>query len=361
MSDTNATDSGVVHQSLYEQLRRLRRQTHRNRNRNRNRNLALDLNSLIQLPQNRTSDLIIDIDIDQLRQDLTGLERSVPNITSDQRRFLRRMDLNMARNLRTRGRATEATGESTAAPAPAAAPQAQAALKLATTLVSMLPKTPYNEMKEAEGIVKTPMYTKMQLALLEWLGKYPSAKLTVRQAHRWTESIAENKRPNAKLALRLCYYMRSQGFDTYADIRDSSISLYLSNQAPERGQHKALLYWKQNYTTNAIEHTISEEHIPARPARYDDFIPSVVSEHQLLDALLVGPDPRIPQHAGGPAPQVPEGDEAQEEDVRPTEHNVTTLLAVAQADLEAQFLSDTSDTDRVEALLTQIEQLHSQE
>lgn len=168
MSDTDATDSAAVHLSLYEQLRRLRRQTHRNRNRN--RNLALDLNSLIQL-QNRTSDLIIDIDIDQLRQDLTGLERSVPNITSAQRRFLRRMDLNMARNLRTRGRATEATGESTAAPAPAAAPQAQAALKPATTLVSMLPKTPYNEMKEAEGTVNTPAYTKMQLALLEWLGK----------------------------------------------------------------------------------------------------------------------------------------------------------------------------------------------
>jgi len=62
------------------------------------------------------------------------------------------------------------------------------------------------------------------------LFRHASEKLTVRQAHNWTERIADNMHPAAKDALRLCYYMRSQGFDTYADVRDDSIELYLSKQ-----------------------------------------------------------------------------------------------------------------------------------
>ncbi|KAI4651941.1 hypothetical protein J4E93_002137 [Alternaria ventricosa] len=273
----------------------------------------------------------------------------------------------MERNLRTRGGATGTTGEGENIVVPVSVPQAQSALKPATTLVSMLPKTPYNEVKEAEGTVNTPAYTKVQLALLEYLNKHASEKLTVRQAHSWTEHIADNLHPAAKDALRLCYYMRSQGFDTYADVRDGSINLYLSKQAPEKGRSKASLYWKQNYSTNAIEHTVSEAYIPPRPARYDDFMPSAVSTAQLVDELLAGPGLGVPQHAGGPgedagdqAAPVQEGDQAQE-DVEPTGHDVTTMLAVAQADLEAQFLSETPDSDAVEALLARIEQLNSQE
>jgi len=82
-------------------------------------------------------------------------------------------------------------------------------------------------------------------------------------------------------------------------------------------------------------------------------MPSELSGTQFLDALLAGPGPPIPQHAGGPgedagdqAAPVPEGNQPQE-DVEPTEHNVATMLAVAQADLEAQFLSDTPDSEYV--------------
>ena len=112
-------------------------------------------------------------------------------------------------------------------------------------------------------------------------------------------------------------------------------------------------------------------------------MPSAVSAAQLVDELLAGPGPGVPQYTGGPgedagdqAAPVPENGEAQE-DVEPTEHNVATMLAVAQADLEAQFLSDTPDSEyvfipshsltptndlysAVEALLARIEQLNSQ-
>jgi len=44
--------------------------------------------------------------------------------------------------------------------------------------------------------------------------------------------------PAAKDALRLCYYMRSQGFDTYADVRDGSIELYLSKQVSLPGVYE---------------------------------------------------------------------------------------------------------------------------
>ena len=70
------------------------------------------------------------------------------------------------------------------------------------------------------------------------LFRHPSEKLTVRQAHSWTEHIADNLHPAAKDALRLCYYMRSQGFDTYADVRDGSINLYLSKQVSLPGVYE---------------------------------------------------------------------------------------------------------------------------
>ncbi|KAI4960823.1 hypothetical protein J4E86_002448 [Alternaria arbusti] len=356
MSDTDPADSALlVDSQAIERLNRARRQIRRSRN------------------SVRASEYILQL-----------LNRLVPSLTIDELRELSQFQRSMARNLRTRGEATGTTGEGENIVVPVSVPQAQSALKPATTLVSMLPKTPYNEVKEAEGTMNTPSYTKVQLALLEYLNKHASEKLTVRQAHNWTERIADNMHPAAKDALRLCYYMRSQGFDTYADVRDGSIELYLSKQAPEKGRSKASLYWKQNYSTNAIEHTVFEAYIPPRPARYDDFMPSELSGTQLLDALLAGPGPPIPQHAGGPgedvgdqAAPVPEGDQTQE-DVEPTEHNVATMLAVAQADLEAQFMSDTPDSEyvsipfqsvtptnklfsAVEALLARIEQLNSQE
>jgi len=113
-------------------------------------------------------------------------------------------------------------------------------------------------------------------------------------------------------------------------------------------------------------------------------MPSAVSAAQLVDELLAGPGLGVPQHTGGPgedagdqAAPVPEDDQAQE-NVEPTEHDVATMLAVAQADLEAQFLSETPDSEyvfipfqsvtptnncfsAVEALLARIEQLNSQE
>ncbi|KAI4694431.1 hypothetical protein J4E81_006648 [Alternaria sp. BMP 2799] len=355
MSDTDPADSALLVESqAIEQLNRARRQLRRSRN------------------SVRASEHILQL-----------LNRLVPSLTIDELRELSQIQRSMARNLRTRDGATGTTGEGGNTVVPVSVPQAQSALKPATTLVSMLPKTPYNEVKEAEGTVNTPAYTKVQLALLEYLNKHASEKLTVRQAHNWTERIADNMHPAAKDALRLCYYMRSQGFDTYADVRDGSIELYLSKQAPEKGRSKASLYWKQNYSTNAIEHTVSEAYIPPRPARYDDFMPSAVSAAQLVDELLAGPIPGVPQHTGGPgedagdqAAPVPEDGEAQE-DVEPTGHNVATMLAVAQADLEAQFLSDTPDSEyvfipshsltptndfcsAVEALLARIEQLNSQ-
>ncbi|KAF1842864.1 uncharacterized protein K460DRAFT_367809 [Cucurbitaria berberidis CBS 394.84] len=59
--------------------------------------------------------------------------------------------------------------------------------------------------------------------------------------------------PKAEEALRLCYYMRSQGFDSYAVIRDGVISLFLVDARlhanDENSEH---LYWMQHVKTNLI-------------------------------------------------------------------------------------------------------------
>jgi len=143
MSDTDPADSALLVESqAIEQLNRARRQIRRSRN------------------SVRASGYILQL-LDQL----------VPSLTVDELRELSQIHRSMARNLRTRDGATGTTGEGENIVVPVSVPQAQSALKPATTLVSMLPKTPYNEVKEAEGTVNTPSYTKVQLALLEYLNK----------------------------------------------------------------------------------------------------------------------------------------------------------------------------------------------
>jgi hypothetical protein len=216
----------------------------------------------------------------------------------------------------------------------------------------MLPKTTYNEVNDAEGTVKnTPAYVKVQLQLLDYLGKQASDTLTPRQACHWTEKIADNKQPQAKDALRLCYYMRSQGFDTYADIRNGFVSLYIGNQVPAvRGPRTDLLYWKQNHKTNAIEHITSEAYSAAREARRNAFAPSVATR-QDIEQLLAGLDASeraIVQHGHGEDAGEYIGpvsdDNHSEEDGQPTQDTLVVLLASASADLEALLASDTPDT-----------------
>ncbi|KAL1797837.1 hypothetical protein ACET3X_004443 [Alternaria dauci] len=132
------------------------------------------------------------------------------------------------------------------------APQREPA-KPVTTLVSMLPQTTYNEADDAEGTVRSAAYIRVQLQLLKWLGSHASDTLTVGKAYNWTENIAEDKCPQARDALRLCYYMRSQGFDTYATFQESIMCLYIANQTTEvRDRKSDRLYWCQNFLNNDL-------------------------------------------------------------------------------------------------------------
>jgi hypothetical protein len=65
--------------------------------------------------------------------------------------------------------------------------------------------------------------------------------------------LTENKEPAAQEALRLCYYMRSQGYDTYARINNNRmLNLYLANpRFNDRGKDVDACYWQQNLVTNA--------------------------------------------------------------------------------------------------------------
>jgi hypothetical protein len=147
---------------------------------------------------------------------------------------------------------TDTSGEDDA-PDAAPVPVQPGPKKPVTTLVSMLPETTYREAND--GTARTPQYVRVQRQLLQYLELHASETLTPRQALRWTAEIADDKEPPAKDALRLCYYMRSQGFDTYAAFQDDFMSLYIANQNTntEVGESQSdLLYWKQNFKNNVM-------------------------------------------------------------------------------------------------------------
>jgi hypothetical protein len=119
--------------------------------------------------------------------------------------------------------------------------------KTVVTLATALPPTSYNEQDEADDAVRTLAYVKVQRALLKYQDKYAADTLTDIQARKWTQSIDPDgrKQPTAADALKLCYYMRSQGYDVYANVKDKLLMMYLVT-----AQDLAMLYWVQDLQTN---------------------------------------------------------------------------------------------------------------
>jgi hypothetical protein len=143
-------------------------------------------------------------------------------------------------------------------PPTATTTQEQGSKRAVVTSVSALPPTTYNEQNASKGSLNTLAYVKVQRALLKHAKTHATDSLSPRQARLWTQAIdpASKKEPKAADALRLCYYMRAQGYDVYAQIKDGSIALYVVNQGSNiRDEQYDPLYWKQNVSTNKIEYT----------------------------------------------------------------------------------------------------------
>jgi hypothetical protein len=129
-----------------------------------------------------------------------------------------------------------------------------------TTLVSALPPTTYREQEDSQGSINTLAYVRVQRTLLEYLDTHAADTLSPRQARKWTQDIdPTDKEPKAADALRLCYYMRSQGYDVYGKIENKRVLLYRRQNNSHKDQD--VLYWKQDFTTNRVEYAA-----PAAPS-----------------------------------------------------------------------------------------------
>jgi predicted RNA-binding Zn ribbon-like protein len=289
---------------------------------------------------------------------------------------------------RSRARNNAATAAAEAA--------AQEPKKPITTVVSMLPKTIYNEVEadKAGGPERTAAYVRVQRQMLKWLGTNAAETLQPHQARRWTQEIASDKKPTAQDALRLCYYMRSQTLDTYAEVKGGCISLYVNNQTTYVGGPRTdKLYWKQKFKSNVIQYTApSSRHAAAPSGRRNAFAPqAVLADVQgILNELSGRHAPPLPsgwdaaaaangwddpddeaENEGEAGDEEAEGEEDEDggEDEQPaaggsggqpTQETLAVLMAGAQADLEALLTSDHPDPTAVEVTLAQLEEYRGQ-
>lgn len=156
---------------------------------------------------------------------------------------------------RQRNRTARAQAPEAAAGEPEPSNTTKKPKKAVTTLVSALPETIYRDQEDKS----TPSlaYLALQRRILKYLSTQAADALTVNRASTWTQDIEpKSKYPKAQDALRLCYYMRSQGFDTYSKLRDGFILLFIADQKSNvRNILIDHLYWKQNITTNYIMET----------------------------------------------------------------------------------------------------------
>ncbi|KAI8941097.1 hypothetical protein NX059_002336 [Plenodomus lindquistii] len=212
-----------------------------------------------------------------------------------------------------------------------------------TTLVNALPPTTYSE-GDIDSTKRTHEYITVQRAILQFLGKRASDTLSARQASAWTGAIEpKTKMPSAKDALHLCYYMRSQGFDTFAEIHDRILSLCVADQDSkddEASRDNAQLYWKQDFSTNHIIFSVSSE--TRNPTGRRNAVvgrPPPVGNALVLD-LMTGM--RGSDSWGGPALEIVDGfggdDQVDNEDMDATaEANVLgSAMAIARQDLARQ-------------------------
>jgi hypothetical protein len=131
------------------------------------------------------------------------------------------------------------------------------------SLVSTLPKVKYREQHE-EDFERSFEYVQVQRKILKSLAKHDTA-LDSRTAYQWTlATVPQGKgQPTAHQALRLCYYMRSLGYETFASFgkqydhikntRTVSLRLFVANEDSEkRGMAHDYLYWVQDLDTGEI-------------------------------------------------------------------------------------------------------------
>ncbi|KAG9377352.1 hypothetical protein A1F94_011755 [Pyrenophora tritici-repentis] len=224
----------------------------------------------------------------------------------------------------------------TANPIATAAAEKQEPKKPITTVLFALPKTTYEEANGAEGTDDTLAYLKVQQELLRYLGTKAADALSARQAYKWTENISPNKHPRARDALRLCYYMRSQTFDTYADIKNGFINLYVVNQVTNlRGSDKDMLYWRQSISTNEI----IQRGPPAGRAST-----GVLQGNAAVIELMS----RVHRFADLPDPH------------EPAQNSLTMHIARAEVNLHRLLASEPYDADAVAAALMRMEELNQQ-
>ena len=169
----------------------------------------------------------------------------------------------------------------------------------ARTVVPFLPVPAYREQHEAE-FERSLEYVQVQIKILKALEENDTV-LDPKTAYEWTLEIApQDEMPEPVQALRLCYYMRSHGYDTYALFKKSDDPEYheltlrlllVDPKSEKRGVGHDFVYWVQDCDTADIIHepykvmwpesvtaepvaaepvAATSEHVPVPPTTADD-------------------------------------------------------------------------------------------
>ncbi|KAF2824933.1 hypothetical protein CC86DRAFT_326263 [Ophiobolus disseminans] len=234
--------------------------------------------------------------------------------------------------------------------------QAASQMKPVVTIVSALPPTTY--MDEEDKTPKSLGYLKAQHAALDRLNKNAADQLTASVACGLTQSIDPNtQEPTAAEALRLCFYMRSIGYDVYHEIEDKtqSLTLYIVNQRSHiRSRKYDRPYWHQNFSTNQTHALFMSTTRASR--RNAITFPADREEPQDILARAQAALRNIPDSEDLQEPQ-PEGDEAPPENPRTA---LETAYAHAEASLNAEFENPGSNPEAVESRIAEMEAIRLQ-
>ncbi|KAF2685999.1 hypothetical protein K458DRAFT_486112 [Lentithecium fluviatile CBS 122367] len=125
--------------------------------------------------------------------------------------------------------------------------------KPVVTLATVLEPTTYKE--KEKDVSRSLGYIGAQRSILKWLQTHAADQFYPHLANKLTKELDEQLRyPNWKDALQLCYWMRSQGLDTYAQIhpKKQAMRLFIANPTSHERVVNDGLYWEQNCKSGFI-------------------------------------------------------------------------------------------------------------
>ncbi|OCL10780.1 hypothetical protein AOQ84DRAFT_374605 [Glonium stellatum] len=125
--------------------------------------------------------------------------------------------------------------------------------------IPILPSTPYQD--DDSQVPRSTGFVTAQRRILEFQLRFPHRELTVGDARGFTSMISPHgfpsprpPYPSVNEAIRMCYYMRELGYNTFVELKPAKKEVWLILRTRIILTQRDQIYWVQNWESGVVRH-----------------------------------------------------------------------------------------------------------